>query len=373
MLMLVAALAVQAIAGLPVAPEAPATSDEFSVKAADGYVLRGEADRPAGRSVGAVVLVAGTGAFDRDMKFGRSGTPTDRVFADLGERFAQRGLTAVRYDRRGVRHGAPPAEALDMEAYKSISPESLSADVGAVDAWVRSSEGLNAQCVVYFVHSEGAVHLAGRAEAGMTAPNLIIGMGAPMESKVSAIRWQMTGRDAESLRMMDTDQDGRITNAEVRANWMKTPSAVFGRLEPYLHPEGAWTAEDLEKLETNQTALYTAEIARVEALPADGPYPNAQAPVFSTGWWKSWFTDDKPIAARFAEWPTPMILHYGEIDSQVREARQRTAVEGILAPGQATFVSHAERGHSLGEESLMGPMDERLADLIADEAAKGCA
>jgi hypothetical protein len=373
MLTMLAALAVHAFAASAAETEVTAPSDDFTVTAADGYVLRGEVDRPAGRSAGAVVLVAGTGAFDRDMRFGRSGTPRDLVFADLGERFAKRGLTAVRYDRRGVRHGTPPAEVLDLEAYKNISAESLSADVGAVDAWVRAPEGLNAQCVVYFVHSEGAAHLAGRAEAGMTAPNLIIGMGAPMESKVSAIRWQMTGRDGESLRMMDTDQDGRITNAEVRANWMKTPSAVFGRLDPYLHPEGAWTAEDLEKLQTNQAALYTAEVARVEALPADGPYPNAQAPVFSTGWWKSWFMDDKPMAARFAEWPTPMILHYGEIDSQVREARQRAAAEGVLAPGQATFVSHPERGHSLGEESLMGPIDEHLADRIADEAAKGCA
>ena len=68
-----------------------------------------------------------------------------------------------------------------------------------------------------------------------------------------------------------------------------------------------------------------------------------------------------------------MILHYGEIDSQVREARQKAAAEGVLAPGQATFISHPDRGHSLGVETLMGPIDEAIADQIADEAAAGCA
>lgn len=373
MLTLVAALALQVPPATPTALETPLPPHDFAVTAADGYVIRGQVDRPEGEPIGAVVLVAGTGAFDRDMRFGRSGTPRDRVFADLGDRFAKRGLAAVRFDRRGVRHGAPPAEAVDMEAYKSVTAESLSEDVGAVDAWVRSSEGLKAQCVVYFVHSEGAVHLAGRAEAGMTAPNLVLGMGAPLESKLSAVRWQMTARDADSLMMMDSDHDGRITNEEVRANWMKTPSAVFGRLEPFLHPQGAWTAEDLNLLRTNQSTLYAAELSRVQALPDDVPYPSAQAPVFSSGWWKSWFTDDKPVAARFAQWSTPMILHYGELDSQVREDRQRAAAEGVLAPEQVVFVAHPDRGHSLGEETLMGPIDERLADLMADEAANGCA
>ena len=345
----------------------------FSVASADGHVINGEVDAAEGEPRGVVVMVAGTGAFDRDVTLGRTGTARDKLFADLGARFAERGMAAVRFDRRGVRHGVPAAEVLDMEAYPAITAETLSADVGAVDGWVRAAEGLNAQCVVYFVHSEGGVHLAGQAEAGMTQPDLIIGMGAPMESKVSAVRWQMSGRDADSLMMMDADGDGTITNDEVRANWTRTPSAVFGMLEPFLHPNGAWTAADLELLKTNQAAAYEGEKARSLAVADGDPYPNAQSPAFSYSWWKSWFTDDTPIAARLARWSTPMILHYGEIDSQVREARQKAAAEGVLAPGQATFISHPDRGHSLGVETLMGPIDEAIADQIADEAAAGCA
>lgn len=352
------------------APQAP--EHVFAISTPDGHVIHGQTDMPQGEAQGVVILVAGTGAFDRDVTLGRTGTPRDRLFADLGARFAERGMVAVRFDRRGVRHGAPPAEMLDPEAYPKITAESLSADVGAVDAWARSADGLNARCVVYFVHSEGVVHLAGRADTGMAAPDLIIGMGAPMESKLSALRWQMSGRDADSLRMMDEDGDGRITNEEVRANWTRTPSAVFERLDPFLHPQGAWTATDLELLEANQSALYEAERTRSLAIADDLPYPSAAMAAFSYGWWKTWFTDDQPIAARLARWSTPMILHYGQIDSQVRENRQRAAAEGVLAPGQATFVSHDDRGHSLGRETLMGPVDEAIADRVADEAAAAC-
>jgi hypothetical protein len=347
-------------------------AEPFAVPSVDGYVLTGQADAPEGRSRGVVILVAGTGAFDRDVTFGRSGTPRDRLFADLAGRFNARGLTAVRFDRRGVRHGVPPTEAVDAAAAPGVTAGNLSADVGALYDWVRSDSGLGAGCVVFFAHSEGAAHVGGLAEAGAPEPALVIGMGAPLESKVSGVRWQSTGRDADSLMMMDADGDGTVTNEEVRANWMNTPSAVFETLAPFLHPNGAWTPADLDQLRANQTALYEQGKTAALALGDADPYPSAAAPVFSGSWWKSWFTDDEPLAIRFAHWRSPMILHYGDRDSQVREDRQRAAAEGVLPAGQVRFVSHPGRGHSLGTESLMGPIDEAIADRIADEAAAAC-
>ena len=60
-----AAVAVQAAA---VQPEA------FSIPSTDGHVINGQVDAPDGEPQGVVILVAGTGAFDRDVRFGRSGT-----------------------------------------------------------------------------------------------------------------------------------------------------------------------------------------------------------------------------------------------------------------------------------------------------------
>lgn len=359
-----------ALAAITAADTAP---EPFSVNSADGYVLNGVTDTPTGDPVGAVILVAGTGTFDRDMKFGRSGTSRDAVFKDMGQRFATRGLTAIRYDRRGVIYGAPPASAVDAQAIPGVTADNLSLDAEAVLAWARSSAGLNARCVVIFAHSEGAVHVAGIADRGhQPAPDLIIGMGAPLESKVSAVKWQSTGRDADSLLMMDEDGDGVVTNDEVRRNWQTTPSGVFGRLEPFLQPDGAWSAEEIASVRTVQTTLY--EQARTAALAQadNAPYPNAQTPAFSYGWWKSWCTDERPIAPMFAAWGAPMTLHYGSLDSQVREDHQRRAASGVLAPDRVRFVSHDGRGHSLGSEVLLGPIDEAIADQIAEEAEAAC-
>ncbi|GAA0644090.1 alpha/beta hydrolase [Brevundimonas lenta] len=344
----------------------------FAIPSADGYVLTGEADLPEGPSRGAVILVAGTGAFDRDASFGRSGTARDKLFADLAQRLNARGLTAVRFDRRGVRHGVPPAEIIDAAAAPTVTAENLSRDVGAIYDWTRSSTGLGARCVVFFAHSEGSAHVAGVAAAGAPEPALVIGMGAVLESKVSVLRWQGTGRDADSLAMMDADGDGVITNEEIRANWTKTPSAVFERLDPFLHPTGAWTVADLELLRANQTALFEQQKTVAMTMADEAPYPNAAAPAFSWSWWKSWLTDDEPLAARYARWSSPMILHYGSLDSQVREDRQRAAAEGVLPATQVRFISHPDRGHSLGTETLLGPLDEAIADQIADEAAAAC-
>ncbi len=345
---------------------------EFAVPSTDGHTVRGVVDRPEGEPRGAVILVAGTGAFDRDVRLGTSGTDRDLLFRDLGARLAKRGLAAVRYDRRGVRHAVPPAEAIDRSVTAILTAEGFSEDLEALDAWVRSPDGLGARCVVMLVHSEGSVHLAGLAERGAPAPDLILGVGAPLESKLEAVRWQVAGRDAYSLRMMDADGDGSVTNEEVEANWMKTPSAVFGRMQPFIQPDGVWTPEDIVQVETVQGGLYEQAKAQALAQADDAPYPSATAPAFSYSWWKTWFTDDRPLASQFSRWSSPMILHYGALDSQVREDRQRAAAEGVLPDGKVTFVSHEGRGHSLGDHVLMGPMDEALADRLADEAAAAC-
>jgi len=55
---------------------------------------------------------------------------------------------------------------------------------------------------------------------------------------------------------MDTNGDGITTNAEVEANWMNTPSAVFNTKAPFIHPDGQWTGEDLVKLQDVQEGFY---------------------------------------------------------------------------------------------------------------------
>lgn len=361
------ALGLQLPAPAPVLDAVP-----FEVPSVDGYLIQGETDRPAGPARGVVIMVAGTGVFTRDVGFGRSGTPGDRIFLDLAARFNQRGMAVVRFDRRGARYGVPREERTDRAVAPTATPENLSQDVEALYDWTRSERGLGAQCVVLFGHSEGTVHIAGLAERGAAPPDLVLGVGGLLESKASVVRWQSVDRVPESLLMMDGDGDGLVTDAEISANFRATPAGVYEDPTPLLRPDGRWTFADIAGFRDEQAALFAQETADLVNHADDAPYPDAEEPLASWRWWKSWFVDDTPNAVRFSRWPSPLILHYGSRDSQVREDRQRAAAAGVLPAGQVTFVSHPDRGHTLGSDVLLGPMDPEIADQIADQASAAC-
>jgi hypothetical protein len=344
----------------------------FEVPSADGYLIQGETDRPEGPARGVVIMVAGTGVFTRDVNFGRSGTPGDRIFRDLAARFNQRGMAVVRFDRRGARYGVPREERTDKAVAPTATPENLSEDVEALYDWTRSERGLGAQCLILLGHSEGTVHIAGLAERGAAPPDLVIGIGGLLESKASVVRWQSVDRELDALLMMDNDGDGMVTDAEIRASYRNTPAGFYEDPAPLLAPDGSWTAADIAAARAEGTDWYTREVADLADHADDAPYPDAEEPIASWRWWKSWFQDDTPTAVRFSRWPSPLIFHYGSRDSQVREDRQRAAAAGVLPAGQLTFVSHPDRGHTLGSDVLLGPMDPEIADQIADQAAATC-
>ena len=360
------------------APETPATlsdvdadSRAFSVASADGTQITGQVDAPLGADgrEPVVVLSAGTGLFDRDVKFGNSGTERDAVFADLARRFTQAGIAVVRYDRRGVRYRPADGQMLDKAVSGTSTVESQRDDLGAVYELAREDFGGPAACIALFGHSEGMQHIAGLAAAGAPAPDLVAGIGAPLQAPMATVRWQSTGRDAFSLRMMDADGDGTVTEAEIRANWQETPSSFVGTLDPFLHPEGQWTPEALDQLVATQTSLYETGKTQALAIDPKAPFPNADTPMADYSWWQNWYTDDTPVAEKLAVWDVPFLLYYGTKDSQVRYEYQQPAAAEALG-GQVEIHILPGLGHSLGSHALYGPMDEAAADaLVARTAA----
>jgi hypothetical protein len=291
---------------------------EFTVQSADQTPIHGVGSTPRENWNGtAIVMVAGTGMFDRDVSLGRSGTPRDLLFLDLADRFLARGLGVVRYDRRGLHHGAAtPAERFDPAASGSATVETQRDDLAAVRAWAESDDGLAARCVILFGHSEGVLHIGRLAASGAKPPLMVMGIGVPLRSPAEVVRWQLTERDAYSLKLMDADGDSVTTNAEVEANWRRTPSAVSENLRPYLNPAGRWTAEDLQSVKTVQGTIYDQVRTAAFALADAAPYPNAATPMAQASWWKSWFTDETPVAEMFSFWRVPFSFHWGAIDSQ---------------------------------------------------------
>lgn len=353
------------------APASAQTARLFEASSADGYIVRGQADLPASPMRGAVVLVAGTGLFDRDVSFGASGTARDLIFADLAQRLNARGLAAVRYDRRGVLYNSPDHR-IDPSRTATATTSTMRDDLGAVYAWTMARDGLGARCVVLFGHSEGMAHIGRLAETGALAPALVLGMGAMLESPATGFHWRFTERDAYSLRLMDADGDGLITDDEVRANYERTPAAVNARIDAYLHPSGVWNAAALDALRAGQEQAFVDMRSAVLATPDEHAFPDDETPMASYQWWKSWFLDETPVAQRLAHWRrTPMVFHYGSIDSQTNYLRESAAGRAALGR-RARFALHRDRGHTLGPHSTLGPMEERLADALAEAAAEAC-
>lgn len=359
-----------AAVGVAILTPASAFADEteFVVQSADGTDIHGVGAVPdQGWGGTAVVMVAGTGLFDRDAAFGPPDTPRTKLFLDLAERFVARGLGVVRYDRRGVRHGAASrAEALDPAVAASSTVQSQREDLAAVRAWAERGDGLGARCVILFGHSEGVMHIGRLAASGAPPPLMVMGVGAPLRSPVDVMKWQVSERDAYSLALMDTDHDGVTTNAEVEANWRQTPSSWAGTIEPLLRPDGRWTSESLALVKTVQGQFYQQARAAALALDDEAPSPNATPAMAKASWWKSWFTDEIPAAVSLARWNVPFSFHWGAIDSQTPPEFDAPLARSVLGE-RATVTVHPRRGHSLGEHATGAPMDEAIAEQLADE------
>jgi hypothetical protein len=170
------------------------------------------------------------------------------------------------------------------------------------------------------------------------------------------------------LRLMDTDGNGEITVAEIDLKWRGTPASGFPGFNGPARPRKTLTEADLQRIVQWQLLGYGRERQVALALDDAAPFPDTKAPLGRASWWKSWFTDDRPIANRLAAWPSPIILHYGEIDSQVLPDAEIGAARAALG-GRLTVRLHPARGHALGENALLGPMDEAIAEQIADEIA----
>ena len=347
-------------------PTVPAWVRPFTVTSSDGTAIFGQVDYPNRPNGVVVVMVAGTGMFDRDMRFGRSGTDRDLVFKDLAARLVARGTATVRYDRRGLSRGEDGNTVRDQGLAAQSTIESQRDDLRAVYAWTRSPEGLGLNCVVIFAHSEGMAHVGRLVELGDPAPSLLVGMGALMESPASVIQWQVSERDVTSLRRMDVDHDGTVTTREVEDNWQSTPSSFADTITPLLPSDGVWDEADLARVHDVQFAFYRRIEADALSHEDAEPYPNATSPMATYAWWKSWFTDRTPVAERLSAWDTPVSLHYGSFDSQTDASRQQEAAHAAFGP-RFSIVIHPGTGHTLGSHATYGPMDEGIANTLANE------
>lgn len=342
---------------------------EFSVNSTDGTVIHGQADLPASPPGATVILVGGMNALDRDMPLGISNTDNDLLFRDLAERLNAAGLAAVRYDIRGVTYLGPRRRELDHDILRTRTTGTACEDLTAVYAWASGPEGPGAERVVFLVEGEGMWLLADLASSGAPTPDAVIGIGAPLDSPHATMRWQMVERDAAVIRSLDSNGDGRTTNEDIQNN-VRLFRGGANMISAFLQRSGVWTPDDLETLRDNRARMFDGMTAQASSQPDSSPYPSADRPFASFGYWKRFILEDSPAADQFANWDTPFFLHYGEHDSLLCPATQKAVADEASDGDKYRFTLHDDRGHFLGEDVFMGPIDPAIAATLVSQAGQ---
>ena len=146
----------------------------------------------------AVVLVAGSGAVDRDETV--AGIP---IFAQLAGALAQRGYMVIRYDKRGVGQSGGRAESATLEDFAD--------DVVSVVKWLDKRKDVDKKRIAVAGHSEGgavAMLAAGREKK---IASLIV-IGTPGTTGAELILEQQR----HALDLLQTPPEERQTKIELQ-------------------------------------------------------------------------------------------------------------------------------------------------------------
>lgn len=331
-------------------------------------------------------MIPGTGLFDADVHFGRSQTERDFIFKSLEARLLIFGFSVVRMNYRGVscnfinypkrcKSCAPEKQfeelkerCIDRDVRSHVTPENMRDDFEQVFHWAKRQPGVNTENVIMFGHSEGTTHIARLIEQKRINPKGIVFMGDLTESLDTLIHWQIVGRMVENLMLMDQDMNLVVTNDEIKAAHSSNMLSIFP-LASLLSPSGSWTESDFRSL--LQTRY---EETKKDALSQDdfSPYPSADFPQASYSWWKMFFIPDTPILAALSSFDGPVIYHNGSIDSQTNAKRQRDFISNYLGqkPKKLEFITHPQKGHTLGDDPLYGPISEDSMNKLVESFVK---
>jgi hypothetical protein len=316
--------------------------------------LHGQADLPSGARCEdggirypAVVMVPGTGVFDRDVEFGNSHSPADRIFKVLSERITAEEVIAVRFDYRGIEHGRK----FDSEVRRRVTPESTRDDIRRVFAYATRMACVDPDRVAVFAHSEGTVHVARLVGDGQILPNGLVFLGMVSSSPRSIVHWQTVGRTLERVQRAFPGRD-RITNAELRGLGFTGP----------LSPDGSWT---LDEVQAELERVYEWRRAEQLAIPDD----RMRSDFWAYRFWKMWWSDDRSPADSLRDYPYAIHAHFADHDDSTPGPAEMARMEKAATSfhRRPRLVMHEGRGHTLGTDRLVGPMVEADAtQLVGD-------
>ncbi len=348
---------------------------EFSLPTADGiYELKGQIDFPdqVQNNVPLVVMIPGTGLFERDGFIGQSGTDRDFIFKELSKALNAKGIATLRFDYRGVycnsRMNPDTSVCVDNAIRQTVTPENMRSDFTQLFNYGSQVAGIDRTKISVFAHSEGTLHVSRLIGAKLINPKFVTFMGMVAESPKSILFFQMVERQVDEMFGVDANHDGTLTNQEVQSacDSYHIPQESCDHLKS---PTGSWTRESL-------AAPYTVAYLQSydDAIRAEDSAPYIPVPVKKTvqasyRWWKMWFQDDRNAMDDLMEYKGKIFAHNGTIDSQTPGIREFN----MVISKKAQFFSFPEltlypgKGHTLGSDPLYGPIDSDIQVGIVNQ------
>lgn len=362
----------------------------FSLKTSDGFAtLNGEINYPDSppnpQGYPLVLLVPGTGLFDREVYFGNSGTERDFVFRDLAHAFNAAAIAVARHDYRGVSCNLktmPPCPScispqdkmahylkscVDNQVRGQVTPENMRDDIAQIYSYVRTLANIDSSRLSILGHSEGTVHTA-HLVAGRLSPKAILLMGTVGESPKEIVHWQTVERYMKIFDW-DANHDGILTNQEIKTGY--AGDSWFQQLgipvQGMLSPTGEWTRLSWSQvLEEQYESLRLDAIHSSDTEPYPKPGPSTDYVMASYRWWKMWFTDTTAVASLLAQFRGKVIAYNGSIDSQTPGERElgflKAASPKYFHP--PTLILNQGLGHGMSTHPLMGPLEPSIRDQM---------
>jgi dienelactone hydrolase len=326
-----------------------------------GFTTDAELTLPSSRTgrVPAVLLVHGATPADMDFTVPRSGADTTRLFREIADSLAARGIASLRYHKRWV----SGAGKVDIAKFYATDMQMLLADARTMLDTLRARPEIDPARVVVWGWSEGSAIVAQLAAHDTTLAG-VIAHGPVVRTFAETLRGQFGRvgvpyllRFAASDSTMDLDA---ITRAERGDGGMLVRSHASMLLDPFAMQKGERKLSAFVDRDSSGRIHVINEAQRVVEMTFQGPALGMYADGRALPGWR--------IMADSVRLPI-LVLH-GEADANISVADARELARLLCDRRDATVHIYPQLGHSLGVARAAEQDDFRSIDTapLADAA-----
>ncbi len=304
-----------------------------------GFTTTAELTLPAVRDgrVPAVLLVHGATPADMDFTVARSGADTTRLFREIADSLAARGIATLRYHKRWV----SSAGKFDVAKFYATDLHMLLADARTMLDTLRARPEIDPRRVVVWGWSEGSAIVAQLAAhdttlAGVIAHGPVVRpFGETLRGQFARVGVPYLLRFAAADSTMDLDA---ITRAERGDGGLLVRSHAAMLVDPFALQRGERKLNAYVDRDSSGRIHVVNEAQRVAAMTFQGPMLGMYADGRALPGWRI-MADSVHI---------PILVLHGEADANIGVADARELATLLCGRPDATVHIYPRLGHSLG-------------------------